>query len=131
MPFSLQEAAIKMFSSVVCGFSALPPEAEAALLFLGDQPFIPAHVPGKLIGAWQETGKGIIIPVSDGKRGHPTLFDLKYRDEISGLDPESGLRALALKFPGDIAEVEINSPEITRDIDTKNDYFNELNNNLI
>lgn len=117
-----------MFSSVVCGFSALPGNAEAALLFLGDQPFIPEEVPGKVIEKWQETRKGIIIPIAEGKRGHPSLFDLKYREVISLLDPETGLRSLALKFPGDVAEVEIYNPEILHDIDTKNDYLNELNN---
>ncbi len=117
-----------MHTSVMCGFSALPASADAALLFLGDQPFIPWDVPRKVIGIWQETRKGIIIPVWEGKRGHPSLFDMKYREEISRLDPEAGLRSLALKFSGDVAELEINSPNITRDIDTKNDYLNELNN---
>jgi hypothetical protein len=39
----------------------------------------------------------------------------------------TGLRGLTEKYPEDVFESEINFPEILRDIDLKNDYFNELN----
>ena len=71
--------------------------------------------------------KGIVIPLFDGKRGHPPLYDMKHRNELSNLDPAVGLRSVALKFPEDIFEVETFCPEIVRDIDTKSDYIKELN----
>jgi molybdenum cofactor cytidylyltransferase len=116
-----------MHTSVICGFGALPASASAALVFLGDQPFIPPIVSNLVIDTWKKTGKGIVIPVFGGKRGHPSLYDLKYREEISRLDKVSGLRSVALNFPEDVIEIETGSQEITRDIDTKNDYLNELN----
>lgn len=118
-----------MHTSVISGVRALPSEAKAVLIFLGDQPFIPAKAIETVIGGWKTSGKGIVIPMFEGKRGHPPLYDLKYRDELSNLDPNQGLRVVARKFPGDIYEVETFCPEIVRDIDTKTDYENELNKN--
>lgn len=116
-----------MHTSVISGVKILPENAQAVLIFLGDQPFIPSRVIQMVIEAWQNSGKGIVIPLFEGKRGHPPLYDLKYRNELSNLDPTKGLRSVAQKFPEDISEVETFCPEIVRDIDTKIDYFNELN----
>ncbi len=116
-----------MHTSVISGVKALPEEAKAVMIFLGDQPFIPETVSAKVIEAWNNSGKGIVIPLLNGKRGHPTLYDMKYRNDIIQLDPHIGLRSVALKFPEDICEVETFCPEIVRDIDTKSDYLNEIN----
>lgn len=115
-----------MHTSVISGIKALPVEAKATMIFLGDQPFIAEKVVRQVIEAWQTSGKGIVIPLYEGKRGHPPLYDLKYRDELLNLDPAVGLRSVAQKFPEEIFEVETFCPEIVRDIDTPDDYSNEL-----
>ena len=116
-----------MLSSVICGFRGLPPEAGAAMVFLGDQPQIPSTVIRSVIDAWEKSGKGIVIPVFEGKRGHPVLIKTAYREEIEELDPEKGLRQLMVKFSNDVCEVECGKPEILRDIDTPRDYEFEIN----
>jgi molybdenum cofactor cytidylyltransferase len=115
-----------MLSSVICGFRALPKEAKAALIFLGDQPQIPSLVTDLVIETWQKTGKGIIIPTFNGRRGHPVLIETKYKIEIKKLDPQKGLRLLSEKFKDDVFEVECNIPEILRDIDTPEEYQYEI-----
>lgn len=115
-----------MHSSVIAGVKALPKDAKAVLVFLGDQPFIPVKAVAAVAEAWRTSGKGIVIPLFQGRRGHPPLYDLKYRNELENLDSGAGLRAVAQKFPEDIFEVETFCPEIVRDIDTKTDYENEL-----
>lgn len=115
-----------MHSSVVFGVKSLSSNAKAVLIFLGDQPFISGNVVGNVCEAWKSSGKGIIIPLFEGKRGHPTLYDMKYRTELSNLDPEVGLRSVARKFPEDVFELETFCPEIVRDIDTPDDYAHEL-----
>lgn len=116
-----------MLSSVKCGFSRLPDDYLAALVFPGDQPMIDAQVINIVINAWQETGKGIIIPTYRGKRGHPLLIDRKYTNEIMTLDESEGLRVLAQKNPEDVKEIETDNPLILKDIDTVEDYRNEIN----
>lgn len=116
-----------MLSSVKCGFRSLPDDTDAALVFQGDQPFIGAVVINDLISGYTRSDKGIAIPVYKEKRGHPILIDRKYRNKIDNLSDEKGLRSLALDFPDDVLEVRVDTPEILRDIDTWEDYINELN----
>ena len=118
-----------MLSSVICGLNALPEETEAFLVYLGDQPQITSDVTFKVINAYKQSEKGIIIPVFNKKRGHPVLIDKKYKTEIQQLDPEKGLRQLMVKFKNDILETECGKPEILRDIDTPQDYRFETDKN--
>ena len=111
-----------MLSSVQAGFKALGGGAEAAVVMLGDQPFLPAKVVDAVIEAYRTSGKGIVIPVCRGRRGHPVLVDMKYRDEVLGLDPADGLRQLMRAHPGDIHDVEVENSNILRDMDTPEDY---------
>jgi len=116
-----------MLSSVQCGFKNLPPGYKAVLVIPGDHPLIEACVINKIISAYRLAGKGIVIPVYRKKRGHPLLIDSKYRDTMDKLDKRTGLRSLSQKYPNDVLEVETNSPGILKDIDTKEDYLNEIN----
>ncbi len=113
-----------MLSSVICGFRALPENAETALIYLGDQPNITPEVTNTIIEAYDEELMGIVIPVFNNRRGHPLLVDMKYRRDVEKLDLEQGLRSLRHKFPDDVLEVEVDEPGILVDIDTKEDYSN-------
>jgi molybdenum cofactor cytidylyltransferase len=115
-----------MLSSVICGFRSLPENFEAVMVILGDQPGIGPAVIDEVIDAYRKSGKGIIVPVYKNKHGHPLLVDRKYREEIEKLDPDDGLRSLFRKFPDDVFEVETKYPAILKDIDTQEDYLNEL-----
>lgn len=115
-----------MLSSVICGFSNLPEDAEAAMVFLGDQPQISTEAAQKVADVWNQSKNGIVIPTFNGKRGHPVLIETKYKSAINNLDPNKGLRQLMEENENDIAEVEIEAPEILRDIDTPEDYEYEI-----
>ncbi len=115
-----------MLSSVICGLSAVSEDVKAVLIFLGDQPQIPPEVNRKVIAAWRKSEKGIVIPIFEGRRGHPTLIETRYRDEIKNLDNNQGLRQLMRIFQEDVFEVECGRNEILRDIDTPEDYQNEI-----
>ncbi len=115
-----------MLSSVHAGFQALPEYSQAALIVLGDQPSISTSVINELIDAYRRTGKGIVLPVYKGERGHPVLIDMKYRSEIENLSPDIGLRGTVYNHPEDILEVEVRSQSILRDIDYIEDYKKEL-----
>jgi molybdenum cofactor cytidylyltransferase len=116
-----------MLSSVRCGIRNLPGRFKAVLIFAGDQPLIEPDVINRVIRAYRKTGKGIVIPVFKSRRGHPLLLDSKYRNDVEELDPHLGLRSIAEKYPEDVLEVPVNSAGILKDIDTKEDYLNEIN----
>jgi molybdenum cofactor cytidylyltransferase len=115
-----------MLSSVKCGFRHLPADFRAALVFPGDQPMIRPEVVNLIINSNLESGKGIVIPVFKMQRGHPLLVDSKYRDEIMHLNGSDGLKGLAVMHPDDVLETVTNDPSILKDIDTREDYLNEL-----
>lgn len=111
-----------MLSSVQRGFGGIPEGVRAVLVLLGDQPFITGALINRVISAYKETGKGIVLPVHEGRRGHPVLVGLKYRDDVMDLDPEIGLRELLRRHPGDIFALPVESPGVGTDLDTPRDY---------
>lgn len=115
-----------MLSSVQAGFRALPADAEAAVVMLGDQPFLPTRVVDAVVEAFRRSGRGIVVPAFQGRRGHPVLVDLKYRDEVLALDPADGLRRLMRAHPEDVFEAEVEDANILRDMDVPEDYAGEL-----
>jgi molybdenum cofactor cytidylyltransferase len=125
--FVINENFVKgMLSSVQAGFAALPPAAEAAVVMLSDQPFLPAGVVDAVVEAFRRSGKGIVVPAFQGRRGHPVLIGLKYHDEVLALDPTDGLRRLMRAHPDDIFEAAVEDANILRDMDVPEDYANEL-----
>jgi molybdenum cofactor cytidylyltransferase len=115
-----------MLSSIQAGFKALPEDAQAVLIILGDQPSVSSKVINKIIAAYKKTGKGIVLPVYKKERGHPVLIDTKYRQEVAKLSPKIGLRKLVYNRPDDILEVKVETSSVLRDIDDAEDYRKEL-----
>lgn len=97
-------------SSVMCGFKALPDDANAALIYPGDHPEISPSITNIILEAYNKNLFGIVIPVNQYRRGHPLLVDMKYRNEIHKLDLGTGLASLRHQFPEDVLEVEITEP---------------------
>ena len=64
----------EMLSSVRCGLRAMPEDCTAVLVVLGDQPGITADVVAMLVQAFQTSGRGIVVPIYGGRRGHPLLL---------------------------------------------------------
>ena len=116
------EPQAEMLASVRCGLAVLPPECTAALIVLGDQPGITAHVIARLLEAFLASGRGIAAPTTHGRRGHPLLVSLRYRDEILTHYDKVGLRGLLQRHPEDVCEVDVGTPGILDDLDTPRDY---------
>lgn len=118
-----------MLSSIQWGFEALPEDTRAALIMLGDQPMVSSSIIDKVIDAYEQAEKSIVLPVYNKRRGHPLLIDMKHREEVNRLSPDVGLRALVHNHTEDILEVAVDTPDILNDIDTAEDYNQILHNN--
>ena len=79
-------------SSLAVGLRSMPAETEAIVLCLADNPFITSEVVNRIIGAFRETGRPIVVPVCEGRRGHPTLFARPVFDELLHAPTEKGAR---------------------------------------
>lgn len=118
----------EMIDSLRCGLRALPPppQLQAFIVALADQPFITPDIFNAIINAFKETPYGIIIPTYRGKRGHPVILDGRYRKPLLAYKGECGLRSFMRKHSNDVHELPLNDDAIIRDIDTLDDYHREL-----
>jgi molybdenum cofactor cytidylyltransferase len=112
----------QMLSSVRCGLAAMPQACEAVLVVLGDQPALTADIVARLVLAFQTSGRGLVVPTAGGRRGHPLLFAMPYRDEVLQGYDEVGLRGLLQAHPEDVCEVEVAAPGILEDLDVPEDF---------
>ena len=66
-------------ASLRAGIAAVPPEARAAVVCLGDMPLVTAHVIDRLIEAYDpDEGRLIVAPTFAGTLGNPVLWDRRF-----------------------------------------------------
>jgi molybdenum cofactor cytidylyltransferase len=106
-------------TSVKAGISAVPNDADGAVICLGDMPLISAHLIDRLIETFAPDGGNLIaVPVSDGRRGNPVLWSRRFFSELMTLDGDIGARHLIAKHNEAVAEVPVEGPGAFLDIDT-------------
>lgn len=111
----------EMGDSIAIGAEQLPETAKATFIALVDYPAVPAAVVTELIMEWSK-GATVVKPLWQGQGGHPVIIDLKLRDELTDLAPETGLKGVFNRHKNDVKRVEVNSPYVAWDIDTWDDY---------
>jgi molybdenum cofactor cytidylyltransferase len=97
-------------------------EIDSALVLLGDQPLISAQDIDTLIATYRTTGKRIIAPTYEGKRGNPILFDASLFPELLEVTGDEGGRSVLERHRDEIAIVEMGNPLANIDVDTWEAY---------
>jgi molybdenum cofactor cytidylyltransferase len=92
---------------------------DAAVVFLGDMPYLKPETIDKLINAYNSNADltPIIVPVKAGKNGHPVIFDKAYFDAIVALKGDVGAKAVINANSGKVIEVAVDDSGIIKDID--------------
>ncbi len=99
-------------------------------LMLVDQPFITSVLIDKVVDAYANTHKDIVLPSYNFQRGHPVIFNHKYTETILALGVNSGgVRSLYNNHKEDIHYVEVDTNAVLRDIDYQEDYKRALKEN--
>jgi molybdenum cofactor cytidylyltransferase len=112
-----------MSTSIHEGVQGVDSRARGILIALADQPFIPPEVIDQLIERFATGEKGIVLPVYEGKRGHPVILRREaYEPELLALQGDVGAREIVQNHPEDVLEVEVASPGVVVDIDEPEDY---------
>jgi molybdenum cofactor cytidylyltransferase len=86
-------------ASLAAGVAALPDDAEAVFVFLGDMPRIPTGVPAALANALTD-GVHAAAPTFRARRGHPVLFRRVLWPQLMNLIGDRGAGELL----GDLGE---------------------------
>ena len=117
-----REAESEMGASVARGVEQVSRESGAVLIALVDQPAIPPEVIRGVAEARERTKARLVVPVWQGRGGHPVLVDLAFREELLRLDPQRGLRSLFDARREEVLRLPVGSPYVARDMDTWEDY---------
>ena len=105
--------------SLKAGLAALPEEAVAALVCLGDMPLVDGPALQRIVAAYDpDEGRLIVVPTHDGRYGNPVLWDRGFVPEMMQLSGDSGARALLRRHMDAIAELPMDDDSVLRDFDT-------------
>jgi molybdenum cofactor cytidylyltransferase len=111
-----------MASSLREGLSHVDPQSHAALIILGDQPFIQPQTLQQIMDGYRGARAQIVIPSYQGNRGNPVLLDRSVFFEVMALEGDTGCRAIFPNHLSAILKVEVEDPGILLDIDSQDDY---------
>jgi len=111
-----------MSTSVIAGLSLVHSGVQGVMLALGDQPLVDSQTINRLIEEFYTHDKGIAIPTYQGRRGHPIIFAIKYKEQLLKLRGDMGGRQIIEDHPDDVVEVAVNSESVIADFDTTDDY---------
>lgn len=107
-------------TSVAAAVAALPPDAAAVLIALGDQPLPGPDIVTGLVAAYRGGGGPIVVPTFAGERGNPVLFDAALFPELLRLEGDEGARGL-IAASERVTAVPFPFPP-PPDVDTPRDY---------
>jgi CTP:molybdopterin cytidylyltransferase MocA len=100
--------------------ATMPDPDDGLLVIPVDMPAVSAETHRACIAAFTADPERIIVATHGGRRGHPIILPIALTPDLNNL-PE-GLRSLLDRHPQRIKEVETKDPNITRDINTMEDY---------
>lgn len=102
--------------SLAAGLAAVPADAVAAMICLGDMPFVS---PGLLRKVADAAGPACIVaPFAGGRQGHPVLWGRCWFDRLLTLEGDAGGRGLIAANPAALHRIDTDEAGIHADVDT-------------
>jgi molybdenum cofactor cytidylyltransferase len=106
-------------TSVRAGLQAVPAEADAAVICLGDMPQVQAALIDRLIAAFDpERGALIVVPTIGGQRGNPVLWSRRFFPELMALEGDIGARNVIGRYGEAVSELALSDAAALIDVDT-------------
>lgn len=93
---------------------------DAAIVLLGDMPFLSAVTIDRLVAAYRSGAGSIVAPEYGGQRGNPVLFARDHFDRLAAVSGDRGGREL-LRNCSDLVLIETDDSGVVRDIDSSDD----------
>lgn len=108
-----------MAGSVRLGLRQVAPASTGVLICLADHPLVSSETVTGLVNAHRSSPDSILIPLYQGRRGHPTLFPRKAIDDIFTAET---LRDVIVSRAGSVRTVDVDDEGVVLDLDTPEDY---------
>jgi len=111
-----------MMSSVQTGLKVLPESCQYIMFVLADKPLLTTEIVEEIIEEFLAKKPPIILPIYQGKKGHPVIIKKELIEKIMELEGEGGLRHLFEIYPEKIHYFPLSDQKITIDIDNPKQY---------
>jgi molybdenum cofactor cytidylyltransferase len=108
-------------SSLKLGIRSVRSGRDAVVVGLGDKPLVLPGTINALVDAYRRTKAKIIVPIYEGKRGNPVLFQKSMFRSILELSGDVGAREVISSHEDVVSEVPVGDRGILLDIDTPSD----------
>lgn len=120
--FKAPESALGMGHSLANAIHEVP-DWDFAFIFLADMPHIETATVEQLKVVQQDNADKapIIVPVVEGRYGHPVGFDKAYFAEIAKLTGDHGAKPVIHAHEDKLIEVAVDDPGVLQDVDTPED----------
>jgi molybdenum cofactor cytidylyltransferase len=110
-------------TSVIAGLNALSHrKLDGVLICPVDRPLVSHTLINDILKAFQESGKSIVVPVFQGRRGHPTIFSASLFDELRDAPLTVGARHVVRNHADDVHEMATSEDAVLINIDIPEDY---------
>ena len=112
-----------MLSSIRAGLEALSgEEMDGVLICPVDHPKVSSSLIDSLIERFEGSGRPVVLPVHDGRRGHPVLFSRSLFAELMKAPEAVGARQVVWDHADDVLEVVTDGSGANVDVDTPEEY---------
>lgn len=98
----------------------LDAEAEAFLLHPVDSPLVAAETIARIVG--DASGRPIVVPVFEGRRGHPALFRRAVFAEFHALGDDEPAHVVVRRDASRVCEVAVEDENVARRLNTPGEY---------
>jgi molybdenum cofactor cytidylyltransferase len=106
-------------TSLKCGLGAIPADADAALICLGDMPLVDAQTIDRLISSFSVNDhRTICVPTFNSVRGNPVLWGRQHFSGLLDISGDQGGRLLMEALADEVVEVECQTNAVLVDVDT-------------
>ncbi|MBD8047890.1 MAG: molybdenum cofactor cytidylyltransferase [Clostridium argentinense] len=104
--------------------------ADGYMFFTADQPLIDSYTINLLLDTFAKNKNSIIVPRYKNKSGSPTIFSVKFKEQLLDLQGDIGGRSIIHNNSNKVLFVDLKSNYPLLDVDTIKDYENIINTNL-
>jgi len=106
-------------TSLKAGIAAVPADADAAIVCLGDMPQVDSALIDKLLAAFDpERGALVVVPSIDGRRGNPVVWSRRFFNDLMAISGDIGARHLIGTYAEAVVEVPVAGAAALTDVDT-------------
>jgi len=109
-------------TSLVSALDAVPPETDAVVVLLSDQPTVQPTVIDRLLAKRRETDAVIAMAAYGGTTSHPVLFGRELFGELREIEGDQGARDVIRRHRAEVVSVDGGADAPPPDVDTEEAY---------